>query len=219
MLEFGSYPYANWVIAGIAVYMVVMLLVGWWASKRVKNASDFIVAGRRLPLWMYVGTLFATWFGAGTLMGGAANAYIFGMHGVIFDPYSAGFCLIIAGFFFVRLMRRGRFMTITDFFDIRYGKAMGILSVVIMIVVEMGFVGAQLVAFGAIIHIFTGLPLYMGIIIYQRGLNRLYPFGRHVGRHDNRCDPDGDTDRWRTHFVLRRPVRIGRYWTLFRERG
>ncbi len=57
MLDFEGYPYANWVITGIVIYMGVMLLVGGWSSKRVKNVSDFIVAGRRLPLWTYVGTL------------------------------------------------------------------------------------------------------------------------------------------------------------------
>lgn len=44
MPEF-NYPYAEWVLVGITV-LAFMLLVGWWFSKRIKRASDFIVAGR-----------------------------------------------------------------------------------------------------------------------------------------------------------------------------
>ncbi len=35
-----------------AVYLLAMLLVGWWASRRVRTASDFILGGRRLNPWV-----------------------------------------------------------------------------------------------------------------------------------------------------------------------
>ena len=60
-------------IAGIVIYMLVMLVIGWFASRKVSHMSDFLVAGRRLPLWMATATLLATWFGAGSSMGVAAT--------------------------------------------------------------------------------------------------------------------------------------------------
>jgi SSS family solute:Na+ symporter len=161
----GAYEYGGWVLIGLAIYMVLMVLIGWWASKRVKTTTDFLVAGRRLGLFLCTGTLFATWFCAGTSMGGAGNAYIFGNQGVIFDPWGAGLCLFIAGMFFVRLMRRGKYLTLVDLFQIRYGKGVGLCSTFSLIVAEMGWTGAQLVAFGAIIHFFAGVPLWLGISI------------------------------------------------------
>ncbi|MBN2551189.1 MAG: sodium:solute symporter family protein [Spirochaetales bacterium] len=161
----GAYEYGGWVLIGLAIYMVLMLFIGWWASKRVKNTTDFLVAGRRLGLFLCTGTLFATWFCSGTAMGGAGNAYIFGNQGVIFDPWGAGLCLFIAGMFFVRLMRRGKYLTLVDLFQIRYGKGVGLCSTFSLIVAEMGWTGAQLVAFGAIIHFFAGVPLWLGITI------------------------------------------------------
>ena len=161
----GAYEYGGWVLIGLAIYMVLMVFIGWWASKRVKNTTDFLVAGRRLGLFLCTGTLFATWFCAGTSMGGAGNAYIFGNQGVIFDPWGAGLCLFIAGMFFVRLMRRGKYLTLVDLFQIRYGKGVGLCSTFSLIVAEMGWTGAQLVAFGAIIHFFAGVPLWLGISI------------------------------------------------------
>ncbi|MEW6244038.1 MAG: sodium:solute symporter family protein [Bacillota bacterium] len=165
MFELGAYPYSAWVLLGLGIYMLIMVGIGWWCSTRVKTASDYIVAGRRLPFFYATGTLFATWFCAGTLMGGTANAYLFGNQGVIFDPWGAALCLVLTGLLFARMMRRGGYMTLVDFFEIRYGRAMGLLSTIVLVIAEIGWVGAQLVAFGTIIQIFSGLPLAYGIII------------------------------------------------------
>ncbi len=161
----NGYEYGNWVLFGLAIYMAAMLGIGWYASKRVKNNSDYIVAGRRLGVFFCTGTLFATWFGAGTCMGGAGNAYLFGNQGVIFDPWSAVPCLIITGMIFGRLMRRSKFLTVVDMMEARYGKGVGIATMISLAVAEIGFVGAQLVGFGAILHYFSGIPLTMGILI------------------------------------------------------
>ena len=153
------------IIVFLVLYMVVMLLIGWWASRRVKSTKDYVVAGRNLNLFLATGTMFATWFGAGTCMGGAGNAYLFGNQGVIFDPWGGAVCLLIIGFVFARMMRRGKFITVADLFQIRFGKTMGLLSVITCSISELGWLGAQLVAFGTIIHVFLGIPLWIGIIV------------------------------------------------------
>ena len=53
---------------GIIVYVAVLIGIGMWSSRKVKGMNDFLVAGRRLPLWMATATLLATWFGAGSSM-------------------------------------------------------------------------------------------------------------------------------------------------------
>jgi solute:Na+ symporter, SSS family len=164
-MELGTYQYGGMVLFGVIIYMLVMLGIGWWSSKKIKTSTDYIVAGRSLPLFFTIGTLFATWFCAGTLMGATAQAYLFGNQGVIFDPWGAAVCLILAGLLFARMMRRGGYLTLVDFFDIRYGKKMGFASSIVLVIAEIGWVGAQLVAFGTILQIFTGLPLAYGIII------------------------------------------------------
>ena len=104
----GSYQYGNWVLIGLGIYMVLMLFIGWYASKKITTTTDYVVAGRRLGIFFCTGTLFATWFGSGTCMGGAGNAYIFGNQGVIFDPWGAAVCLLLTGFFFARLEGPGK---------------------------------------------------------------------------------------------------------------
>ena len=41
---------------GIAVYMGALLLIGFWSGRKINDLKDFLVAGRRLPLWMATAT-------------------------------------------------------------------------------------------------------------------------------------------------------------------
>jgi len=161
----GSFQYAHLAIAGLAVYMLLMLAVGWWSRKQIKNSVDFIIAGRRLPLFLTAGTIFATWFCGGTLMGAAAQSYLFGNQGVIFDPWGSTLSLLLTALIFGRLMRRGGYLTIIDFFDLRYGKKMGLLAALVQVIAEIGWIGGQLVASGVVLQIFAGIPLLWGIAI------------------------------------------------------
>lgn len=43
---------AGLIIGGIVVILIVRLIIGCWASKKVQTTVDYVVAGRRLPWWM-----------------------------------------------------------------------------------------------------------------------------------------------------------------------
>ncbi len=60
---------------GIIIYLTGMLGVGIYASKKISGTEDFLVAGRRLPLWLCTAALTATFFGGGTIMGAGGAAY------------------------------------------------------------------------------------------------------------------------------------------------
>lgn len=48
----GSYEYSGLIIGGIVVILLVRLGIGYWASKKVETTNDYVLAGRRLPIWM-----------------------------------------------------------------------------------------------------------------------------------------------------------------------
>ncbi len=164
-MDGGSYEYAHLVIAGLCLYLLLMLVVGWWSHRQIRSTADFIVAGRRLPLFLATGTLFATWFCGGTLMGSAAQAYLFGNQGVIFDPWGSTLSLLLTGLIFGRLMRRGGYLTVIDFFELRFGRKMGLLAALVQVAAEIGWIGGQLVAFGVILQLFAGIPIFWGIAL------------------------------------------------------
>jgi SSS family solute:Na+ symporter len=155
----------NTVLSGIFIYMAFMLLVGYWSSKRVKNLADFLVAGRRLPFYLAVATLLATWFGAGSCMGASGTAYSKGLMGVISDPFAAGLSLILAGLFYVAFLRRLELLTVTDIFGRYYSRNSEIFASVLMVPVYIGWLGSQMVALGYILNALTGMDATLGIII------------------------------------------------------
>ena len=148
--------------SGMALYCAAMLFIGWWASRKVKGMHDFIVAGRRLPLWMATATLLATWFGAGSSMGVAATVYKDGLVGVLADPFGAALSLILAGVFLVGLLRKKGCMTVTDIISRRYGTGAGIYASLWMIPVYVGWLGAQLKGLGTILNMLTGMSVSAG---------------------------------------------------------
>ena len=64
----------NYIFAIIA-YLLILVFVGFYKAKSVKNSDDFMVAGRTLPWYVLVGTLLATWMGSGSLFSGAGLGY------------------------------------------------------------------------------------------------------------------------------------------------
>ena len=152
------------IFTGVAIYLVMMLFIGIWASKRTGSTANFIVAGRRLPIWIGSATIVATWFGGGTLMGAAGASYDRGLIGVIADPFGGALCLFLVGFFFVRMFRRLRLLTFIDFFQNRYGTTAATIAAIGSIASNIGWTGALLVAFGLVFQSLTGVPMEFGII-------------------------------------------------------
>jgi SSS family transporter len=164
-MEFESYEYAWLVIASIIVLFIIRLIVGFWASRRVSDATDYIVAGRRLPIYLAAASIMATWFAAETLMGASSTAYQYGLQGVVFDPFGAAMCLFLSGFLFMRIMRRARYLTLIDFFDRRYSRFMGLLGSIMQLITYFAWTGAQIVAGGNIVHALLGWPVQTGMIL------------------------------------------------------
>lgn len=152
------------IFAGVAVYMLAMLVVGFYASKKTRTITEFVVAGRGLPVWLCSMTVIATWFGGSTMMGGAGAAYDEGMLGVIEDPWGGALALILVGFFFARIFRRLRVMTVADFMEQRYGRVAAMAITASSLFSNIAWVGAVLVAFGLIFESLTSIPLEVGII-------------------------------------------------------
>lgn len=155
--------YMLWI--GIAIYLSILIGIGMWSSRKVKGMNDFLVAGRRLPLWMATATLLATWFGAGSSMGVAATVFGEGIGGVLADPFGASVSLVLAGIFIVGLLRRLKCLTVTDIIERKYGKWAGIYASAWMIPVYVGWLGAQLLGMGTILHVLTGMDTLWGTLI------------------------------------------------------
>lgn len=149
----------------VTLYLLVSVGIGLYAATRVHNSRDFVVAGRNLPLPVVTATVFATWFGAETVLGVPAVFVQEGMGGVVADPFGASMCLVIAGLFFAPLLYRMNLLTIGDYYRARYNSTVELLMTICIMISYLGWVSAQVVALGLVFNVVSD-----GAISQQAGM-------------------------------------------------
>ena len=149
----------------IVIYFLVTLGVGFYASRRVNNAGDFINAGRNLHPALNTAALFALWFGSETVFGASSEFASHGFIGVIEDPLGGVLCLLLVGLFFSRRLYALNVYTIGDLFRKNYGPKIEMFSSALMIVSFVGYAAAQVVALGLISQSLMDISLQNGMLI------------------------------------------------------
>ena len=151
-------------LIGIGIYVVAMIGIGIYAARGAESVTDFIVAGRRLPLWLCSVSVFATWFGSGVMMGAATSAYDRDFLAMIAEPFGSGLALLLTGLFFARIYRRTRRLTWVEFFEARYGRFAGVFGSIADIAAAVIWLGGVLFTFGVLVESLTDVSMQAGII-------------------------------------------------------
>lgn len=152
-------------IASIIIYLILTILIGFWASRKVKTTDDYMLAGRSLPIVLSSAALFATWFGSETVFGASSEFLKHGLYGVIEDPFGAALCLILFGAFFARKLYALNLITLGDYFKIRFGRRTELVASICLAPPYVGYIAAQLVAMGLIMNVVTGMELWIGVVV------------------------------------------------------
>jgi len=153
-------------IASVVLYLLLTIAIGLWAAKRVHNSRDYLVAGRTLPLHITTATVFATWFGAETVLSVSATFARDGLGGVIADPFGSSFCLLFVALFFARAFYRMDLLTIGDFYHKRYNKTVEVTTSVAITISYLGWTAAQLTALGLVFSVLSDGALSLETGIY-----------------------------------------------------
>ena len=139
----------------VILYLVISIGIGMYAATRVHNARDYISAGRSLPLYIVMAMVFATWFGAETVLGIPATFLQEDLGGLISDPFGASLCLVLFGLFFARKLYRMNLMTIGDFYRERYDRRVEVVTGVAIALSYLGWVSAQVTALGLVFNVLS----------------------------------------------------------------
>ena len=145
----------------VVVYLAVTIAIGLWAARRVSNSKDYLVAGRKLPLYMSVATVFATWFGAETVLAVSSTFLKEGLRGIVADPFGFSLCLILVAVFFARAFYRMDLLTIGDFYRKRYGGAAELVTSLCITISYLGWTSAQMIALGLVFNTLSGGAISM----------------------------------------------------------
>ncbi|MFK8102481.1 MAG: sodium:solute symporter family protein [Saprospiraceae bacterium] len=148
------------------VFYGLIFFVGSYAAnyRKVTDATDVMLAGRSIPLFIAVFTMSATWVGGGYINGTAEYTATAGLVWVQ-APWGYAMSLIIGGLFFARKMRRYQFKTMLDPLTQRFGKRMAAVLFLPALSGEIFWTAAILTALGTTFATVLGLDTAPAIVI------------------------------------------------------
>lgn len=146
-------------------YIILTLIIGVYVSRYVKTASDFAVAGKKMPIFITFTALFATWFGSETIIGASSEVLEHGVLGIIEEPFGAALCLLLVGWVFARSLYSMNLLTMGDFFKRRFGPKVELIASIYMVFSYFGWIAAQLVAFAIVLQVISGCDIQVGVWI------------------------------------------------------
>jgi solute:Na+ symporter, SSS family len=138
-------------VVAISVVIAVLCGITIYKSRSVKNRADFLVAGRTLSWPVLVFTLLSSWIGAGSLLGGAENAY---QHGFValWQPLGGWLGLLVVALIAGRARQFAQF-TVPDLLEVRYNATARVLAAIAIVISNIIITSYQLIGGGDILHL------------------------------------------------------------------
>ncbi|MGH7469915.1 MAG: sodium:solute symporter family transporter, partial [Longimicrobiales bacterium] len=146
----------NATLLALLAYLLLQFGIGAWVSRRIQTEADYLVAGRKLGYWLMTFSIFATWFGAETLIGSAGQVYQEGVSITSAEPFGYGLCLILMGLIFAVPLWRRKLTTLADLFRERFSPRVERLAALILIPGSILWAAAQIRAFGSVLSSASG---------------------------------------------------------------
>lgn len=157
----------DWIV--LALFFLLMVVIGFWSYTKVKLAGDFFVAGGKLPWWLsgishhvsgYSGVLFVAFAGI---------AYTHGITVYFWWALTVGFGVIVGSFLiaprWTRLRTRFNIQSPTEYLQNRYNLPTQQIIAWSGVLLKIFDVGAKWVSLAILLHVFTGIPLVIGILL------------------------------------------------------
>lgn len=147
-------------VAVLLAYAGGLVGLGLYLSRRVRSTKDFFVAGRQLPPGLIFATFLAANIGAGSTVGATGRAYSQGLSAVWWVG-SAGLGSLVLAFFvgprIYRLARAHNLLTVGDFLEMRYSRAVRLWLGVTLWLGCLFILAGQLIAVAWILNATAGL--------------------------------------------------------------
>ncbi|MFA7119251.1 MAG: sodium:solute symporter family protein [Sphaerochaetaceae bacterium] len=149
----------------VIAYLIGMLIVGFVVSKlKIKNSDDYMVAGRRMGLFMVAFSLSANNIGGGSTTGLASKAFgSWGMSAVWY-VLAASIAMIPLAYFAPKI-RKTMAITIPEVVERRFGRTSSTFTAVLNILALFCLTSSQIAASGSVISTITGIPLNVCLLI------------------------------------------------------
>ncbi len=152
-------------IVALVVYLGVLVVIGFWMSRKVKSMEEFVLP-RRFGKILMITFSFGTGTHADEAVGVSSKSFTNGVSGIWYQwlyLFCTPFYWVIAP-----IMKRFRALTTADIYEARYGKSVAYLYTLVGILILIVDMGTILKAFGAVVQGSTGISanLAIGLVVF-----------------------------------------------------
>ncbi len=154
----------------LIIYMAAMIIIGIIGAKNTKNTEDYLIASGKMDLKMVTASLFANMISGFFIIGSIGMDYTSAWADLALLTGPAGVSYMILGITFAPKIKRvlhrtGRF-TIPDMFNLRFGKATGLIAAIMLILPFLAFCGGQIETIESVITTTFGIdPIWAVVVI------------------------------------------------------
>ena len=154
--------FLDWIV--IIIYFLIILYVGFFLARQKESSGnatiDFLLAGRKVTLPLFVATLVATWYG--NILGMGEFVYKGGIAAWTCFAFPYYIAALLFAYFIAGKIRESNVKTIPEQIITSYGNRAGWLAsfIVFLITVPATYV----FMLGILINLFTGWSLWICII-------------------------------------------------------
>ncbi len=152
-------------LLALLAFLGLQLGIGMYLSKRIASEADYLIGGRSLGYTLTTFSLFATWFGAETVIGSSTTIYGEGFSLASPEPFGYGLCLVLMGALLARPLWNRGLTTLADLYRQRFGTGVERLAAVLLIPSSVLWAGAQIRAFGQVLATASLLTPETGITV------------------------------------------------------
>mgnify|MGYP002830195060 FL=1 len=149
----------------IAISVILYILVGNYAGRRVKGIDDYFVAGRQAPTVLIVGTLTASLLSTNTFLAETGMAYTHWAGPWMLFPPVMVMGYIYGALFFGRYLRRSRAITVADFLGQRFDRRVQIVAGLTIVLGLGGYLLAVTQGAAVILSDLTALSYTQALLI------------------------------------------------------
>jgi SSS family solute:Na+ symporter len=158
----------NIYLIALLVYSIFLMALGIVMSRRVKNSSDFLVAGRSLGTGRLFATFLAANIGAGSTVGATGLGYRMGMSAWWWVGSACIGTFLLSQFLGPKLWiiaKEHSLATLQDYLELRYNKAVKAVIAVLFWFGALAILAGQLIAIAWILDTVAEIPKWEGCLI------------------------------------------------------
>ncbi len=148
----------------LILYFGVLVLMGWFFSKRQKTSNDYFKAGGRVPWWVVGLSIFGTALSAITFMAIPAKAYATDWSYLLFN---AGIVIVapLIVILFIPFYRRINITTAYEYLEQRFNAATRVITSLTFVIFQIGRMGIVLFLPSIALNVVTGIDLFLCIAL------------------------------------------------------